>query len=410
MKKEDNPFEPGAGTKPPELVGRDVLLEDADAAIAKGLKGRPIRGQVFYGLRGVGKTVLLREVSELATKRGALVSDLEAPEKKSLTSILGTNVRKLIVELDKTEQAKEAVAKAAGALQAFASAFKIKVAGIGIEVKKPKGVADSGDIDEDIADLLTTVAEAAQAQGTAVILAIDEMQYLSEAELAALITAIHRVNQKSLPLGLFGAGLPQLLAMAGNAKSYSERLFQFEEVDKLTEKDAKKAIKDPVEEQGIKIDAEALQLIYDKSLGYPYFLQEWGFRTWNVAQESPITKADVQAAEDSVIVSLDKSFFRVRFDRLSKGEQDYLRAMAELGAGPHKSGDVARVLGKKVNQVGPVRSQVIAKGMAYGGQYGIIHFSVPLFHEFMRRAMPEFKDRSKTQRRTKPIKKKPVKR
>ena len=372
------------------------MLDDARASIARGLKGRPIRGQVFYGLRGVGKTVLLREVSDLAAKAGAIVSDLETPENKALSVILIANVRKLVLTLSKTQKAKEMVVAAAGALQSFASVFKIKVAGVGIEVKTPeKGVADSGDLDEDIADLLIKVAEAAQAQGTAVILAIDELQYLEEAELGALITAIHRINQKSLPLGLFGAGLPQLLGKAGNAKSYSERLFQFEEVGPLSEKEANKAIRDPLSAKGVKIEQDALKLIFEKSQGYPYFLQEWGFRTWNTAKASPITKADVVAAEESVIASLDKSFFRVRFDRLSKGEQDYLRAMAELGAGPHKSGDVARVLGKTVNQVGPVRSQVIAKGMAYGGQYGIVHFSVPLFHEFMRRAMPEFKDKSK---------------
>lgn len=399
MKKEDNPFEPGAGTKPPELVGRDLLLEDADAAIAKSLKGRPLRGQVFYGLRGVGKTVLLREVSELAAKRGLLVSDLETPEDKRLTVIVALSVRKLLVALSAKEKVKESVVRAAGALQSFASIFKVKVAGIGIEVKKPKGLADSGALDDDITDLLITVAEAAQSQNTGIVLAIDELQYLQEEELAALITAIHRVNQKSLPLGLFGAGLPQLLAKAGNAKSYSERLFQFEEVGALSEKQAKQAIRDPLEALGVEIRPEALQLIYDKSLGYPYFLQEWGARTWNAAKKSPITKDDVIASEEVVTTSLDKSFFRVRFDRLTKGEQDYLRAMAELGAGPHKSGDVAKVLGKNVNQVGPVRSQVILKGMAYGGQYGMVHFSVPLFHEFMKRAMPEFKDKSKPKKK-----------
>lgn len=393
MRKEDNPFEPGAGTKPPELVGRDLLLEDAEAAIARGQSGRPIRGQVFYGLRGVGKTVLLREVSERAAKSGALICDLETPEDKRLTHLIATSIRKALVTLSATEKAKEVVAAAAGALQSFASAFKVKVGGIGIEVKKPKGVADSGDLDEDLSDLLVAVAEAARAQNTAIILAIDEMQYLKEEELAALITAIHKVNQKSLPLALFGAGLPQLLGKAGNAKSYSERLFQFDEIGALSEAEAKKAISDPLKAKKVAIEGDALGEIFAKSQGYPYFLQEWGFRTWNSATTSPITKEDVLAAEPMVIASLDKSFFRVRFDRLTKSEQEYLRAMAELGEGPHKSGDVAKVLGKNINQIGPVRSQVIAKGMAYGGQHGMVHFSVPLFDEFMKRAMPNFKDK-----------------
>lgn len=392
MDKEDNPFEPGAGTRPQELVGRGLILEDAEAAIGRGLKGRPIRGQVFYGLRGVGKTVLLREVSEIAKKRGGLAADLETPEHKKLTEILVPAVRQLLLKLSASEQAKAALRQAAGALQSFASIFKIKVAGVGIEVKDAaKGVADSGDLEIDVADLLVAVGEAARAAGTVVVLALDEMQYLTEVELSALITAIHRVNQKSLPIGLFGAGLPQLLALAGGAKSYSERLFTFVEIGALSKDEATKVIRDPVVKASAAINAAAVDYILAKSQGYPYFLQEWGFRAWNAAGKSPITKADVTAAEPRTIESLDKSFFRVRFDQLTHSEQQYLRAMAELGAGPHKSGDVAKVLGKKATQAGPVRAQIIAKGMAYAGQHGMVHFSVPLFDEFMKRAMPDFK-------------------
>jgi AAA ATPase-like protein len=399
MRKEDNPFEPGAGTKPQELVGRELILEDAEAAIAKGLKGRPIRGQVFYGLRGVGKTVLLREVSDIATKRDGLVADLETPEDKKLTEILAPAVRQILIKLSATAKAKAMIAVAAGALQAFASVFKVKVGVVGVEIKDPKGVADSGDLEIDVADLLVAVAEAAKEQGRVIVLALDEMQYLNEEELSALITAIHKINQKSLPLGLFGAGLPQLLGTAGNAKSYSERLFSFVEIDALSPVDGAKAICDPIAAAGAAINPAAVDYILDKSQGYPYFLQEWGFRAWNAAQKSPITKADVAAAEPRTIESLDKSFFRVRFDRLTPTEQQYLRAMAELGPGPHKSGEVAKVLGKNINQVGTVRSTVIAKGMAYGGQYGMVHFSVPLFDEFMKRAMPGFKSKAMVTRK-----------
>ncbi len=391
MDKEDNPFEPGAGTKPQELVGRELILEDAEAAIGRGLKGRPIRGQVFYGLRGVGKTVLLREVGEIARRRNVLVADLETPEHKKLTEILAPAVRQLILKLSASAQAKEALRQAASALQSFASIFKIKVAGVGIEVKQAKGVADSGDLEIDVSDLLVSVGEAARAAGSGVILALDEMQYLSEEELSALITAIHRVNQKSLPLGLFGAGLPQLLGLAGGAKSYSERLFTFIEIGPLSKAEATRAIRDPIAKAGAAITQSAVDDILAKSQGYPYFLQEWGFRAWNAAAQSPIASADVAAAEPRTIESLDKSFFRVRFDQLTQGEQLYLRAMAELGPGPHKSGDVAKMLGKKVNQTAQVRAQVVAKGMAYSGQYGMVHFSVPLFDEFMKRAMPGFK-------------------
>ena len=400
--KEDNPFEPGAGTKPQELVGRELILADAEAAIGRGLRGRPIRGQVFYGLRGVGKTVLLREVGEIARGRDAVVVDLETPEHKKLTEILVPAVRQLLLKFSASEQAKEALRQAAAALQSFASIFKVKVAGIGIEVKgAAKGVADSGDLEIDVADLLATVGETAKAAGSGVVLALDEMQYLSEEELSALITAIHRVNQRSLPLGLFGAGLPQLLGLAGAAKSYSERLFTFVEIGALSTGEAGKAIRDPIVKTGASINQAAIDYIIAKSQGYPYFLQEWGFRAWNAARKSPITKADVVTAEPRTIESLDKGFFRVRFDQLTHSEQLYLRAMAELGPGPHKSGEVAKVLGKTAPQASPVRAQIIAKGMAYGGQYGMVHFSVPLFDEFMKRALPGFKPKAPAPRRKK---------
>lgn len=237
---------------------------------------------------------------------------------------------------------------------------------------------------------MVTIAEASGAQGKIIVLAIDELQYLKDDELAALITAVHRINQQSLPFGFFGAGLPQVLAKAGNAKSYAERLFQFVEIGALDAADARRAIEEPVRAANAAIETDALDMIVSKTQGYPFFLQEWGFRCWNQARQSPITRTDAIDSEQRVIDSLDKSFFRVRFDRLTPTEQLYLRAMAELGPGPHRSGEVASVLGKQAQQTAPARAKVIAKGMAYGGQHGMVHFSVPLFDEFMRREMPEF--------------------
>ena len=391
MRKEDNPFAPGAGTQPPELVGREVVLEDGGVAIARALKGRPARSQIFYGLRGVGKTVLLRRLSELAVNRGAIVADLETPEDKRLEEILVPELRQALIQLNSLEGAKAAIKSAAGALQAFGSKFKVKVGPVGVEVKEPKGVADSGSLEKDVGELFVKVGEAAKAQETAIVLALDEMQYLSKGELSALLTAIHKTNQKQLPILLFGAGLPQLLGLAGDAKSYAERLIEFVEIGALSDEEARKAVRDPIVAEGAQISPAALTYIVERSKGYPYFIQEWGYRTWNAAQKSPITKEDALTAEQVTIKSLDKSFFRVRFDQLTKSEQDYLRAMAELGPGPHKSGEVAKLLGKKATQAGPVRSQVIAKGMAYGGQYGHVHFSVPIFDEFLKREIPEFK-------------------
>ena len=399
MRNADNPFEPGAGTKPPELAGRELIIEDAVTSIARGSKGRPIRGQVFYGLRGVGKTVLLREVSEIAVQYGGIVADLETPEGKRLAQFLAPSMRQILIELSAAAKAKAMLKKAASALHSFASVFKVNIADIGIEVKDPGGVAGSGDLEKDVTDLMVTVANAAKEQNRLVLLALDEMQYMREEDLAALITAIHKINQNSLPLGLFGAGLPQLLGKAGKAKSYSERLFLFVEIGALNDDDATKAIRDPIIAANATIKSNALRYILDKSQGYPYFLQEWGYRTWNAATKSPIVQADAIAAEQSTIRSLDASFFRVRFDRLTPDEKNYLRAMAELGSGPYESGVVAKVLGKNATQTAAVRSRVIAKGMAYSVQYGIIDFSVPLFGEFMKRTMPDFK--RKTSRKQK---------
>ncbi len=398
MRPADNPFEPGAGTPPPELVGRDLVLEDASAAIEKGAKGRPIRGQVFYGLRGVGKTVLLRAVSDIATARGGLVADLETQEDKRIADIIVPAMRTILQQLSRVEQAKSAIQNAATALQSFAAKFKIKVEGVGFEIKEPGAAAEAVDLDADLSALLVAVAQAAKRAKKFVILALDEMQYLSTPDLTALITGIHAINQKSLPLGLFGAALPQVLAKAGNARTYSERLFQFVEIGALSKPDSDRAVRVPILASKADVTQAALDLIFLKCRGYPYFLQEWGSRAWLAARTSPISERDVATAEARTIESLDKSFFRVRYDRLTQSEKEYLRAMAHLGAGPHKSGDVAKVLGKKTTQTDTVRSKVIAKGMAFAGQYGEVHFSVPLFDEFMRRELPNFKSRAPKRR------------
>jgi len=392
MRKGDNPFEPGAGTKPPELVGRDLMLEDAAANIAKGAKGRPIRGQVFYGLRGVGKTVLLREVGVRAAEAvDAIVLDLETPERRSIQEILAPELRKALIQLSRAEMARDVVRRGAGVLQSFASKFKLKIGEVEAEVKPVAGVADSGDLESDIPDLLEAVGNAAKAAKRVVLLALDEMQELKPAELSALITGIHRINQRSLPVGLFGAGLPHLLAAAGDAKSYSERLFQWVEIGALTQADAHKAIVDPVEQNSAKIEVKAVARIIEQSQCYPYFLQEWGFTSWNQAVSSPITLADVERASPLVVASLDKSFFRVRFNRVTEAERDYMRAMAELGPGPYTTGDVAGILGKSSTQVATIRAKLIEKGMVYSNQYGQVSFSVPQFDTFMRREMPDFK-------------------
>ena len=234
------------------------------------------------------------------------------------------------------------------------------------------------------------MGEAAQARGRAVAVIVDEIQYLSEHEMSALIMAVHRVSQRQLPLLLVGAGLPQLVGLAGRSKSYAERLFAYPNVGALGDDDAREALVGPVREQGVAFTDDALDEIVTKTRGYPYFLQEWGYQAWNIAQASPIDAGVVREATDASIAKLDGSFFRVRFDRLTPREKEYMRAIAHLGAGAHKSGDIAECLGVQVRSIAPLRSGLIKKGMIYSPAHGDTAFTVPLFDEFMRRTMPDW--------------------
>jgi hypothetical protein len=275
-------------------------------------------------------------------------------------------------------------------LAGFAKALKLKYHDIEIayDGESERGLADNGDLEHDLPDLLEAVGSAAREGRTVLAMFVDELQYVEEDQLAALITALHRTAQQDLPVILVGAGLPQLRARMGLAKSYVERLFAFHDVGALSADEAKRAIAVPARAQGVTVAPKALDLIVAKTRGYPYFLQEWGKHAWDTARSSPITSADVEAASIVAVAALDASFFRVRLDRLTPVEQRYLRAMAELGPGPHRSGAIARALRRKVTSLGPTRSQLIVKGMVWSPSHGDTAFTVPLFDEFMRRIMP----------------------
>lgn len=393
MDPRTNPFAPGAGTQPPELAGRAGIVEAADIALSRLKNGRPARSQLLLGLRGVGKTVLLNRIAELAHDKGYLTVVLEAPEERPFAELLVPPLRSQLFALSRREKAREVARRALGVLRAFAKAFKVSVGDIEFSVEPELGTADSGSLEADLPDLLIAVSQAARESGAAIALLVDEVQYLSATDLAALIVAIHKVGQKGLPFAFFGAGLPQLAALAGDAKSYAERLFDYPEVGPLSHEDAVEAIRAPVEREGAAIDSGALETIVEKTKGYPYFLQEWGFHSWNVAASSPITEADTRRATDLALEHLDKGFFRVRFDRLTPLEREYVRGMAELGPGPHRSGDVAKAIGRSVMKAGPVRNALIKKGMIYSPQHGETAFTVPMFDEFMRRAITEWKAR-----------------
>jgi hypothetical protein len=385
-----NPFAPGAGTPPPELAGRDELRETVRVAIERVRRGLPTKSILMVGLRGVGKTVLLERMRDDAEAAGIHTVRIEAPENRSLPAILAPQLRQALLRLSRNEQARDLAQRALRALAGFAKALKVKYEDIevGFDFEPEAGLADNGDLEHDLQALLEAVGAAAQKAGTALVLFIDELQYVREEELAALITALHRTAQRRLPVVLAGAGLPQLRGRMGQAKSYAERLFDFPQIGALAPPAAKIAIAIPAAAQGIEIQENALKRIVQDTRGYPYFLQEWGKHAWNVATKSPITRQDVDRASKEAIAALDESFFRVRFDRLTPVEKKYLRAMAELGPGPHRSGDIAEKLERKVTSLGPTRNQLIAKGMVWSPSHGDTAFTVPLFDEFMRRIMP----------------------
>lgn len=387
MNAADNPFAPGAGTQPPELAGRSGIITDAEVALARALKGQG-KSALLLGLRGVGKTVLLNRIREMADSRGCVSVSLEAPEDQRLAQMLVPALRSVLFTLSASEKTKQVAQKALGGLRAFAAVFKAKVGEVEFGVKPSLGVADSGNLEHDLPELLQLVAEAARVDGSFFALFIDEVQYLSSEELSAVIVAVHKLGQNGLPFVLFGAGLPQLTALTGEAKSYAERLFSFPKVGQLTEVAAGEAIRAPLLRQGVAIDDDALADIVRVTRGYPYFLQEWGFEVWNAAPRSPVTLADAQLATTGAIARLDAAFFAVRFDRLTPKEREYMRAMARLGPGPHRSGDVATQMGKSVKSVAPLRDGLIKKGMLFSPQHGDTAFTVPMFDEFMKRAMP----------------------
>jgi hypothetical protein len=385
-----NPFAPGAGTPPPELAGRDALRESLRIALERARIGRPAKSAMLVGLRGVGKTVLLDRVRDDAEMAGIHTVRLEAPEGRSLPALLAPQLRQALLRLSQTEAAKVFAIRGLRALAGFASRLKLTYHDIevGIDFEAEPGLADNGDLEHDLQALMEQVGLAAKAAGTALALFIDELQYVEEAQLAALITALHRTAQRQLPVVLVGAGLPQLRGQLGNAKSYAERLFDFPMIGALSAEAAAQAIEKPLHDEGVEITPPALQEILRVSQGYAYFLQAWGSHTWLAADASPIGIEAVHKASTTAIAALDEGFFRVRFDRCTPKEKKYLRAMAELGEGPHRSGDIAACLDEKVSSLAPTRSSLITKGMVWSPTHGDTAFTVPLFAAFMQRIAP----------------------
>ncbi len=392
MDKIENPFSPGAGFPPPELVGREDILEQARILFARVKLGRSEKSMLLTGLRGVGKTVLLNRMEVLSKKKGYRSIFIEASEEEPLASLLVPHLRKLLFDLDRMVGADNKARRALAVLKSFIGAVKVSVGdiNIGLDIDPETGTADSGNMETDLPELFTVIAEAAHARQTAVAILIDEVQYLKNPEFGALIMAMHKMQQRQLPLVLVGAGLPVLPGLAGNIKSYAERLFDFPNMGALSEENANTALRKPVEDRGVSFEPEVLKEIFKKACGYPYFIQEWGYQVWNHAQKSLITLEVAYSASLTVICRLDKNFFRVRFNRLTPKEKEFLRAMAEIEGENKRTNSVVSALGlERSSDISPTRSNLINKGMIYSPSHGNLAFTVPLFGDFMRRVMPD---------------------
>jgi len=383
----NNPYSPGAGVPPPELAGRENILRDAENIIKRVKNGHSAQSLILLGLRGVGKTVLLNRIDQIAESAGCETSIFEADMNRPLPELLTQQLHRLLLKLDRRKRMGDEVQKAFSLLQAFAGIFRVHLGEFQVGVASPMV---TGDLSIDLTDLLVAIGEAAKARNTVAVILVDEVQYIAKDDLGALIMALHRISQCQLPLVFFGAGLPQLAQLAGDTKSYSERLFAYPSVGPLDREGARKALVEPARREGVGFEDEALEVVLRETEGYPFFLQVWGSHMWQTAEAPPITVADAREASKRAVAALDESFFKVRFERLTERQRQYARAMAEFGNKPANSTDVANLLGLTVKQAAPVRDEVIKKGMAYSPKRGLVAFTVPKFDEFMKRALPEF--------------------
>lgn len=383
-----NPFSPNAGSRPPELVGRDDVLELARVMMGRTQLRRSVQNLLMTGLRGVGKTVLLNEILRMAERVGNLIPVyVEASEHRSLGELLAAPLKLELLKLNRIEGVKSAARKGLSILRNFMGTIKITFGDVGIELDSHPGEGDSGDMQYDLMALLSAVAEAAAERDKAVILMIDEVQYLKQEELEALVMAMHHMQQRQLPMAMVGVGLPILAKLAGEAKSYAERLFRYPTIGALDSERTQQAIEIPFKKEGVEIEPAAIEKICEETSGYPFFIQEWGSQLWNFIDGSPITLEDVKCVKSVVLNSLDTNFFKVRMERLTGGEKNYLYAMAEVSDknGECKTSDIAIQLQTRVQMLGPHRASLIKKGMIYGSGHGLVAFTVPMFGDYLKR-------------------------
>ncbi|VVE41175.1 AAA family ATPase [Pandoraea capi] len=385
-----SPFNPGAGAAPPALTGREDIREEVRICIERLRIGRHANGQLLVGLRGVGKTVLLERLLFDAEEQGAITIRLEAPEVRSLPGSIAPALRVALLRMNPMHGAAAAVSRGLKALAGFVTGLRVTYGDIdvGLDYPPESGLADCGDLELDLCALLVEAGQAARAAQTVLAMFVDELQGMPQRQLSSLLYALHRCNQLGLPVILIGAGLPPMIKHIGDAKSYAERMFEIHDLGPLSNAAARSAITIPAEQAGVNIATEALDEIVGQTGAYPYFLQQWGKLAWRVARTSPITSDHVQQISDSAIDALDRNFYRLRFQRLALIERRYLRVMAELGEGPHDLNVVAEKFGKPAQALAAVHETLIEKGMLYTSMQGDAAFTVPRFHEFLKRVMP----------------------
>ena len=388
----NNPYTPNAGATPEAFIGRDGQTEAFSVLLERLKRGRTEQSMIITGLRGVGKTVLLNKFAELAERIGWEVVELEASkhDETAFRQSIFSKFRAALLHLSPRRRWSKRARHAAEVLSSFVlSIDREGTFSVTWDVAPSEGYADHGDLGLDLTDVFLAVGEVAKERTTGIVVLIDEVQFLTTTQLESLIQAVHKSVQKRLPITFVGAGLPQIAELAGDAKSYAERLFKFPRIDSLAPEDACRAIIEPAQAEGATFTEAAADLAVSITHGYPYFLQELGYQAWIIARDNLIDSDDVGAAREAYEAKLDSSFFRVRLDRATPLQTAYMRAMAELGSEPQKAADVAARMGRESSQVAPIRSQLIDMGLLYTPQHGYAAFTVPDFDTFMLRAVPE---------------------
>jgi len=381
-----NPFTPGAGYLPPELAGRNQIIDDGNVVAMRTKLQRAERGLMLIGQRGVGKTVLLKYLSERARENGIIPVIAEIKNDKSDLEELVLKLREALCILDFKCKMKACIQEAFSVLANFVKKFSLNIGDVGVSIEPHRGFGESGNMELDLSQVLLSSARAAKAASTAIGLYIDELQNLNEDAMRGVVVALHRSAQELLPLYLIGSGLPTIRTLIGKSKTYAERMFVYETIGALDEDASWAAIVKPFEDNGVSVEDAAFSEMFKASAGYPFFLQECGYQVWQHAERSPILANDVISILPRVIENLDRSFFEVRFDRVSAVEKKFLMAMADgESEKPQAIVDVAKRMGRSANSLSMMRRSLIKKGMIYSPSLGMVAYTVPMFGAYMRR-------------------------